>query len=73
MCLGLANGYIKSEQTALDGFVTCEQCYYGRDLGGKDYGCRSEKRRQLNKDNPQEYRLVNKADYSCKYAEAKFK
>lgn len=53
-------------QTALDGFITCEKCIYGRDLFGGDYGCRSEKRRAEN------LKMVNKKDYSCEYAEMGF-
>lgn len=46
--------------------MTCKDCLYGRHLGGKDYGCRSEKRRAERK------KLVNKEDYSCEYAERSF-
>lgn len=63
----------RNEQLALDGVITCEKCYYGRDLYGGDYGCRSEKRRQLNKESPNEYKLVNKKDYTCDFAEAAYK
>jgi hypothetical protein len=51
-------------QMALDGFVTCERCLYGRDLGANDYGCRNERRRASGE------KMVNKKDYSCEYAEA---
>ncbi|MBQ9228761.1 MAG: hypothetical protein IJ168_08025 [Eubacterium sp.] len=58
-------------QTALGGFVTCEQCYYGRDLGGGAYGCRSERRRELNRTKPSNT-MVNRKDFTCEYAEAKY-
>ena len=44
-----------------DKHVTCVECKYGRDLGGKDYGCRNEKVY------PDLDRKVHKADYVCKY------
>lgn len=55
-------------QLGFDGFITCENCHYGRNVGGQDYGCRSERRRQ-DKMLDDSIRLVNKKDYSCKYAE----
>ena len=62
MCLGMAQGV----QTALDGFITCKDCLYGRDVGAGDYGCISQKRRDSG------HKLVNKADFSCDYAERGF-
>lgn len=49
----------------------CEHCLYGRHLGGRDYGCVSERRRQ-DKMRDDSIRLVNKKDYTCDYAERKF-
>lgn len=46
--------------------ITCENCFYGRDLLGGQYGCRSEKRRA------ERLKLVNKKDYSCEFAEVKY-
>lgn len=63
MCLGMAQGV---QQTTLDGFTTCKDCRHGKDLGANDYGCTSERRQQDRK------KLVNKADYSCEYAERDF-
>ena len=63
MCLGMENGV---QQTTLDGFTTCKDCLYGRDVLGGQYACRSDRRRQEGK------KLVNKADYTCGYAERKF-
>lgn len=58
-------------QLAFDGFITCKTCYYGRDLLGGDYACRSERRRQEVL-NGKDIKLVNKKDYTCEYAERKF-
>ena len=58
-------------QLGLDGFITCQDCLYGRHLGGKDYGCRSERRRQ-DKMKDDSIKLVNDKDYSCDYAERGF-
>ena len=58
-------------QLGLDGFITCENYYYGRHLGGLDYACRSERRRQ-DKLNDNSIRLVNKKDFTCDYAERGF-
>lgn len=51
--------------------IHCKDCLYGRHLGGKDYGCRSEKRRDENRQDSN-VKLVNKEDYSCDYAEMGF-
>lgn len=51
--------------------TTCEMCLYGKNLGGKDYGCRSERRRQ-DKLKDDSIKLVNDKDYSCEYAERGF-
>ena len=48
--------------------IPCKECLYGKHLGGKDYGCRSEKRRELNRQDKTQ-KLVNEADYSCIFAE----
>lgn len=53
-------------QMTLEGFTTCDVCIYGRNLGGADWGCRSEKRRatgQLMVHN------LNKEKYTCEFAE----
>ena len=49
-------------------FVTCERCKYGCNLGGNDYGCLNKTRRENNIVEPKLFRLVNKKDYSCRYA-----
>lgn len=54
-------------------FITCSTCKYGRDLMYGDYGCRCEERiaevksqpPELNKE--QRLKMVNKANYSCKW------
>ena len=57
-------------QLALDGFITCDKCFYGRNLDGGYWGCRSEKRRA---DNELMVHNLNKEPYSCDYAEAAYK
>ena len=58
----------ESFQMTLDGFTSCDVCLYGRNLGGNDWGCRSERRRQASE------KLVHNLThdkYSCPYAEHK--
>ena len=46
--------------------VTCNCCIYGRNIGGNDWGCLSEKRRADHK------KLVNnpiKEPFDCEYGE----
>ena len=54
-------------QIAFDGFITCDKCVYGRNLGGNDWACRCERRRA-------EHKILvhnlNKEPYSCEYAES---
>lgn len=52
-------------QLTLNGFITCDKCRYGRNLGANDWGCRSEKRRA------ERLKMVNKGDYTCDYAAEK--
>lgn len=49
-------------QTMLSEFITCDRCFYGRDLLGGRYGCRNKERRAEGKT------LVNKSDFTCAYA-----
>lgn len=49
-------------QTMLSEFITCDRCFYGRDLLGGRYGCRNEERRANGE------KLVNKKDFTCAYA-----
>ena len=56
-------------QLALDGFITCDKCVYGRNLGGSDWGCKSERRRAEHK---KMVHNLHKEPYSCEYAEAAF-
>lgn len=49
-------------QTMLSDFITCDRCFYGRDLMGSQWGCRNKERR-ANGD-----LLVNKKDFTCDYA-----
>ncbi len=44
------------EQIAFDGFVTCDRCEYGRELGANDYGCRCPVAMD---------KRVHKGDYTC--------
>ena len=46
--------------------VTCDDCVYGRNIGGNDWGCLSEKRRM---DNLPLVHNLNKEKFSCEYAE----
>lgn len=39
--------------------VTCAECKYGRDLGGKDYGCRNKEIYSIFE------RKVHKGEYTC--------
>ncbi len=54
-----------SSQMVFDGFVTCKDCRYGRDLLYNDFACRNETRRKNND------KLVNKGDFACCFAERK--
>lgn len=53
------------EQMMFQECITCGICKYGREFGGNDFACRCKERQAA------KLPLVNKKDYSCKYAEGK--
>ncbi len=46
--------------------VTCAECIYGRNIGGNDWGCLSERRRM---DNQLLVHNLSKEKFTCEYAE----